>query len=313
MCGSRPWSGDTRALLSSPPGTRSHTGALGPNPRRSTTLDDQRSIPPDPRPPGLRAQVGATRDAALGLVKAHIELAKAEASAIGGEIAKVAGFFCLGIAAVLLAVMLAIIGTSLFLAEWLLGSMGWGVLHGVLLLIAIAVMSALVPLGMGRVRIGVAFLFGVAAAVLVSMVLALALPNQLYASIGESTLPGIEPGVRPLVVGAAIWVVVGLLGGLVMALRFDGWGARIGSVLGGAVLGALIGAVTAVDTGTQVGIGIGIAVGYFTWIGIMAAGMARTGVDAEALKARFTPTQTIETSKETLAWLQSKMPPGTGS
>jgi hypothetical protein len=33
----------------------------------------------------------------------------------------------------------------------------------------------------------------------------------------------------------------------------------------------------------------------------------------DALKARFIPTQTIETSKETLAWLQSKMPPGIGS
>ena len=45
----------------------------------------------------------------------------------------------------------------------------------------------------------------------------------------------------------------------------------------------------------------------------MAADIARTGVDVEALKARFTPTQTIETSKETLEWLQSKMPPGIGS
>ena len=35
--------------------------------------------------------------------------------------------------------------------------------------------------------------------------------------------------------------------------------------------------------------------------------------DVDALKAKFYPTQTIETSKETLAWLQSKMPPGIGS
>ena len=45
----------------------------------------------------------------------------------------------------------------------------------------------------------------------------------------------------------------------------------------------------------------------------MGADIARTGVDTDALEARFYPTQTIETSKETLAWLQSKMPPGTGS
>jgi hypothetical protein len=45
----------------------------------------------------------------------------------------------------------------------------------------------------------------------------------------------------------------------------------------------------------------------------MGTDVARTGIDVEALKARFYPTQTIETSKETLAWLLSKMPPGTGS
>jgi hypothetical protein len=244
---------------------------------------------------------------------AHVELGKAEMSAIGGEIAKLAGFFCLAIAVVLIAVMLGIIGTSLFVAEWLLGSMGWGVLHGVLLLLAIAVTCVLVPLGMSQVRVGVAFLIGVAVAVLVSLLLTLALPNDLYRLIGESAIPGIEPGVRPLLVGAAIWAVIGLLGGLVLALRFDGWGGRIGALLGGAALGALVGAVTSVDTGAQVGTGIGIAVGYLTWIGVMGAGMARSGVDVEALKARFVPTKTIETSKETLAWLQSKMPPGIGS
>ena len=46
---------------------------------------------------------------------------------------------------------------------------------------------------------------------------------------------------------------------------------------------------------------------------MMGIDIARTGVDLDDLKARFYPTQTIETSKETLAWLQSKMPPGNGS
>ena len=30
-------------------------------------------------------------------------------------------------------------------------------------------------------------------------------------------------------------------------------------------------------------------------------------------QGRFTPTQTIDTSKETLEWLQKRMPPGIGS
>ena len=33
---------------------------------------------------------------------------------------------------------------------------------------------------------------------------------------------------------------------------------------------------------------------------------------SEALKARFYPAQTIDTSKETLEWLQKRMPPGIG-
>jgi predicted small secreted protein len=249
----------------------------------------------------------------MRLVAAHIDLAKAETAAIGGEIARVAALLGIAFAVVLLAGILLVVGTSLFLADWLLGSMGWGVLHGVLLLSAIAVACLLAPLGMSGARIGRAFLAGVVVAVAVGLLLTLALPNGLYTSIGDSALPLVEPGIRPLVVGAAIWAVIGLLGGIISALRVNGWGGRIGALLGGAVIGALIGAVTAIDTGPQVGVGIGIAVGYLTWIGLMGADMARTGVDVDALKERFYPKQTIETSKETLAWLQSKMPPGFGS
>jgi hypothetical protein len=244
---------------------------------------------------------------------AHLDLARAEASAIKGEIARVAAFVGIAVAVALLAVILLFVGSSLFLADWLLGSMGWGVLHGVLLLTAIAVACGLAAVGVSGARIGRAFIVGVLVAIGVAVLLALALPNRLYTTIGDTALPGIEPGVRPLVVGAAIWAVIGLIGGLVAALRASGAGARIGALLGGVVVGALIGAVTAVNTGPQVGIGIGIAVGYLTWIGLMAFDIARTGVDTDDLKARFLPTQTIETSKETLAWLKNKMPPGTGS
>ena len=244
---------------------------------------------------------------------AHLDLARAEASRIKGEVARVAAFVGIAVAVTLLAVILLFVGSSLFLADWLLGSMGWGVLHGVLLLTAIAVACGLAAVGVSGARIGRAFLVGVLVAVAVGVLLTLALPNRLYTSIGDAALPGIEPGVRPLVVGAAIFAVLGLIGGVVAALRAEGAGARLGALLGGIALGAFIGAVTAVSTGPQVGIGIGIAVGYLTWIGLMAMDIAGTGIDTDDLKARFLPTQTIETSKETLAWLQTKMPPGTGS
>ena len=244
---------------------------------------------------------------------AHVDLAKAEAKAIGGEVAKVAAYAGIAIAVMLFAGILLVVGTSLFLGEWLLGSMGWGVLHGLLLFTAIAVACGLAALGVGGGGIGRSFVLALIVAVVIAVLLATALPNQGYSRLGEQVIPGIEPGIRPLIVGLAIWLIIGLLLGLVAASRVAGTGARGGAMFGGAVVGALVGAISALDVGSQVGAGIGIATGYIAWIVLMAVEAARTGVDIDALKARFYPTQTIETSKETLAWLQSKMPPGTGS
>jgi len=246
--------------------------------------------PDDGRPPGLKAQLVATRDAAYRLVLAHIDLAKAEAAAIGGEIARVAALAGIALAAVIFAATLVVVGTSLFLGEWLLGSMGWGILHGLLLFIAIATACGLAAAGVSGSRLAQAFAAGVAVGVLLAIVFGLGLFNNVYARIGEAVLPNVEAGVRPLVVGLAIGAIIGLT-----------------------LLGALVGGFTAITFGWQVSVGIGVAAGYITWIALMAIDIARTGVDIDVLKARFTPTQTIETSKETLEWLQKRMPPGFGS
>jgi MFS family permease len=260
-------------------------------------------------PLGLRASIRSTRDSAFRLAQAHLDLAKAEAASIADEVKKVAAYVGIAIAVVIFAVILAVIGTSLFVGEWLLGSIGWGVLHGVLLFIAIAVSCALAAVGVGGARIGRSFLVGLLLAVVVGVLMALGLPNQAYTYVGDNALPGIEPGVRPLVVGMIIIGLIGLIVGAIAAAR----GGGVGALLAGLVAGVVIGAISATTPGYQVGAGIGIAVGYITWIALMITDVATTGVDVDALKARFTPTQTIETSKETLAWLQSKMPPGTGS
>ena len=84
-------------------------------------------------------------------------------------------------------------------------------------------------------------------------------------------------------------------------------------IAGGIVGGVLVGALTSITYGPQVGTGIGITIGYLTWAGLMGIDIYRTGIDMEALKARFTPTQTIETSKETLEWLQKRTPRANGS
>jgi hypothetical protein len=266
--------------------------------------------PPRPAPPpGLRASIRSTRDAAYRLALAHIELAKAEAAAIADEVKKVAIYVGIAVAVVVFAVILAVIGTAMFVGEWLLGSLGWGVLHGVLLFIAIAVTCSLAAVGVSGGRIARAFLAGLFLGLVVGILMALGLPNQAYAAIGATALPSVEAGVRPLVVGMIVVGLIGLIVGILAAVRGGGPGAVVAGLLGGVAMGAL----SATTPGYQVGAAIGITVGYVVWITLMVVDVASTGVDIEALKARFTPTQTIETSKETLAWLQSKMPPGTES
>ena len=245
---------------------------------------------------------------------AHVDLAKAEAAAIGGQVARVAGLIGGAIVLVLFIVFLVLLGMTLWTAETLLGSMGWGILHGVLLYGGIAVAFVLAAVGMSGRRIAGALAVAVLVGIVVSVVLALQLPNQLYTRIGDALLPTVEAGVRPLVVGALIWAVLGLLTAIALGARSGvSGGGWVGAGLAGILFGALIGAITAITFEVQVAVGLGAAVGWATWSALMLVDIARTGVDTEALKARFTPTMTIETSKETLEWLQSKMPPGIGS
>ncbi|HEX5149076.1 MAG TPA: hypothetical protein VFW02_08345 [Candidatus Limnocylindrales bacterium] len=255
----------------------------------------------------------ATRDAAIALVQAHIDLAKAELSSIAGEIGRVAALGAAAIVVVILAGLLAVIGTTLFLGEWLLGSLGWGVLHGILAFIGIAVAAGLLAVGVTGNRIARSFVVGLVVAIVVGVALGFEWPNQAYAAAGESARLNVEAGVRPLVVGVLVGALIGVLIGFAAATRLESGSSRSAVIVGLAVVGALAGAVSAVTFGPQVGAAVGIAIGYVTWIGLMGADVARSGVDVEGLKDRFYPTQTIDTGKETLEWLQKRMPPGIGS
>jgi hypothetical protein len=250
----------------------------------------------------------------MALVMAHVDLAKAEAGAIAGEVGKVAALAGLAFVLVIFAVFLLVIGVSLTIGEFVLGSMGWGVIHGVLLFVSLAVAAVLVALGIPGRRIGGALLVAIVVGIVTGVVFGLDLPNQLYRAIGEALALGVVPETLPLAVGAAIGAVAGLVVGIVAAFRLTGSaGGRIGAIVLLTLFGLALGAFTAITFGPQVGAGIGITVGYVMWIVLMAIDVARTGIDTEALRLRFYPTQTIDTSKETLEWLQKRMPPGIGS
>lgn len=192
----------------------------------------------DREPKGLRDQIGAVRNAVMRLLNAHINLARTEASEIGAEIGRVALLAGMAFGALFVLGLLLPIGGMLFLADWLLGSMGWGVLLGVLLLLDVALVAALVALAIPGSRIGRDFLVAVlAAAVVTILLLKLIAGPQISAALGLTTL-------------------------------------------------------------------------YLAWPILMGLGVARSGVDMDALKARFYPTQTIETTKETIEWVRARTPLG---
>ena len=192
-----------------------------PNRTRSTPLDDPNATLPTPtpapppwaaaaapraaaahrKPPGLRDQLKATRMPPIALVLAHVELAKAEAGQIAGEVGRVAALGALAIALVIFAVFLR--------------------RHRHL---AVARRVAARLDGLGRpprlpaVRLGRdggrarrarhrpeaarrRLCVAVVVAVVVGVVLGLGLLNQLYASIGDALGFAVDPGIRPLVVG----------------------------------------------------------------------------------------------------------------
>lgn len=249
----------------------------------------------------------------MALGRAHIDLAKSELGAIAGEIGRIAAFVALAIAVLILAGLLVGLGTALFLGEWLLGSIGWGVLHGFLFFTGIAVAALLLAVGVEGGRIGRSFIVAVILAVVVGVALGLQWPNQAYTAMGESARLNITEGERPLVVGLLFGALVGALIGFASAIRIGSAGARVGAIVGLTALGLLAGAFSAITFSPQVGAAVGITLGYLTWIVLMGVDVARRGVDFDDMKDRFYPTQSIETGKETLEWLQKRMPPGIGS
>ncbi len=179
-------------------------------------------MPPDATP-GLRAQIGATTDSATRLVAAHVELAKAELGEVLEEVKRVSILGGIAIGAAIAAGLLVTVGTPLFLGEWIFGSIGWGLLHGLLVLAAVAVAAITMALDGGPAAVGRGFVVGLIAGVLVGLLLGAGVTNRAWALVGDSLLPLSDPGPRPLaaalvVLPAAAAVLIGLIS-LVQTIR----------------------------------------------------------------------------------------------
>jgi hypothetical protein len=262
--------------------------------------------PADGAAPGLRTQVKATRGAAQRMVRAHVDLAKSELDEIKGEVGRAAALGGVAICCLLLLGLLLPIGGVLFLGEWFFGSIGWGLLHGIEVLIAVPVFAVLLAL---RIRgLAIDLVLALVIGLIVALLLGPNLPNEAWRRIGDSAALG-DPAWRPLATGVLVMAIAGAIIGLVLGFR-GGGGAAVGGLVGGAILGAIVGAFSAITFGWRVGAALGVTAALAGWPVLMGIRVARQGIDAEALKARFWPQTTIDTAKETIEWAKARSPLG---
>jgi uncharacterized membrane protein YqjE len=251
-------------------------------------------------PPGLGEQFGRTRGALIGLIRSHINLAKAEFSEIADEIKRAAALGGIALLLLFLTGMLLVVGLLLFLGEAVFGSIGWGLLNGVELLLGVAVLLILAIIDLSPARAFTAFVVALGVGLVVTGLLA----------VDWNGFAQRNPGTPAAIVLAVVagLVIVGALGFL-LASSF-GRGAAIAAVVGGAFIGALLGWLASFGPGLRVGSAIGVAALLLFWPIVAAVLVFRHGVDTAKLRKRFVPDQTIATTKETIEWVREQMPLG---
>ncbi|MBA2719977.1 MAG: hypothetical protein H0U52_12170 [Chloroflexi bacterium] len=254
----------------------------------------------------------ATKNAGQRLAGAHVELVKAEVGGIVDEIKHASAYVGIALGALVVAGLLLAVGMPLFLGEAIFGSMGWGILHGVLLLAAIAVMAGILAARPATsASVGRPFLLALVLGVVVAVVLGLDLTNRAWSLAADSVLPGFDPAWRPLLLAVASLGIIGAVVGLIGGAMSGGGGGAVVGLVGGAVFGVLLGLLTAFAAGPRVGAALGTAVGLITWIGLMGERLARSEFNGEALRNRFWPKRTIDTLKETIEWARNRVPGST--
>ena len=263
--------------------------------------------PDSGEPPGLRAQLGATFAAGKRLLRAHVDLAKAELADIVDEVKRMVALIGAAIGILVVAGFLFLIGGVLFLGELLFGSIGWGVLLGFLLLADVALVLVLLALDVKARRIGTSFMLAAVAGIVVGVLLALNLTNRGWIALGDQVAAAYNPDTRTVLLALGVSAaVLGILGFLIQ-IR-NGFAAAIGGLIVGALMGALIGGLTVIEIPAQAGAATGVLVTLIAWPILAGRDVMRSGVDGEALAKKFTPEATIGLTKETIEWVRARMP-----
>jgi uncharacterized membrane protein YqjE len=254
----------------------------------------------DTKPPGLVEQFGRTRSAFSGLVGAHVELARAEFSEIMDEVKRAALLGAVALGLLMMAGTFTITALILFVDEAIFGSIGWGVLHGSELLLGAIVLLILAIIDFGWVRAAGSLLVSIAVGLAVGLALA---TDWAAVSRSGSGLPG--PLLLALLAGMAIIGIVGLALGAPFGPR-----AAVLGLMVGLVLGAFVGLLGSANPGLRVAVALGVAALLLCWPIVAAVLVFRNGIDTAKLKKRFVPSQTIDTTKETIEWVREQMPLG---
>jgi hypothetical protein len=260
---------------------------------------------------GLGEQIGRFREAVKRLISAHVDLARAEFAEIADEIKRLAGFLGLALGMVLFALLLLGVGLPLFLGDWLFGSLGWGLLHGVLGAVAIAVAAVAAALGASRRGVWLPFLggllLGVGVAALLGSGVAYDAASELAARAEPALRIDLPSGWDTLVAAIVAGAAIGAILFFVVALaRRRSFRRALGLLLDGLIIGAILGGILGGGRyGWQVGSAIGVTVGLVTWIATTATTI--TGLDISARFERMKPGTTIETARETLEWVRARI------
>jgi hypothetical protein len=257
----------------------------------------------DYAPTGLLGQIGRIWRSFRRLLHAHIDLLRAELDFVLKQIGIIAGLAGLILVFALMTGALLYVGGFLFLGEWLFGSMGWGLAHGVLFGVAIIVTLILAIVGAPASRSLAGLVVAFLAVIGIALLAGLNVGHDTAAYFaGQLASPFDSPGLVALLGGA-------LIGGVVLMLVLVLVGGLSGAVSGlllGAVLGAVLGWLLAGAPWTwPPAVGMAIALGLILWP-VLAVVLAWPTIDLEARFSTLYPRQSIDAANETRAWLEEQ-------
>ncbi len=295
-----------------PPGpTPPPAGRRTPPETPSATPPPSGAETPSGPPPGLRDQIARTIQAFRRVLSAHVALARLELGAIGREIGTLAGKLAAALAVLIMCLgILVPVGVALFLGEWLFGSMAWGIAHGALSGIGLAVVLVVSALRVSGRRIFAATLLAFFVGLAVALALGLGWVHDGWRALGDSALAGADAGNRPLLAAVmfagGVLALTGLLGGARLATPGERVMGAVFGLLAGVVAGALLGALSAISYTHRPGIAIGIVIGLVCWPVFLLVTLR--GHDWQAFRNRFVPSATIDSTQETFEWIRTRMP-----